>query len=571
MHNRTRIMRIQNRWIFQPFPLIAFAPLAVLVSVLMQPANDTSQNLGKWLISSSLSYVVFCCILALYYFYFLRQRLSETSSIFIVSSVAAFAGASKGAYVSLSAYEFGLIPTLHSDLALRMISSSLIGAVAIPISAYTYAEIARLRRLREMRLQELTNTQSERVASDALYSQLSQQTRSAVSLELESDIKSALLAFESQIPTGAQLDSALLQLTSASRKQLEKISDQVEAQLEVEFPPLSLRQLLAYTLKHNPFPTITMTLIMLISTPGFILASDLDSHIFHRVGILTGCTLVGGIVGNLIFTFLKQGLLIAWVAILTLTAVSPFVINMVLHGDHIGERLGPIAIYVAWLIVITTATSLARSFFIQRRRVEEDLLDSIDVNRVQEQAAKNVNRALLNDLATYVHGRVQSRLMASAMNISLAEKSEDQDRISKEIASIRSLANDPLENFQNNSPINLHGLIVDLAQTWSGLLIVHYSPDEFKHVPQQAANRISTLVEEGLLNAFRHGHASEATVTIRRDEEQVTIIIMDDGVGPQSGTPSHGSALFDSICSYWNLGPGHEGIGARLTLHISLT
>lgn len=563
-------MRIQNRWIVQPFPLAVFAPIATLVGVLMQPSNDTSQNLEKWLLSSFLSYVVFSCILAIYYFYFLRQRLLETTSIFVVSAVAGFAGASKGAYVSLSAYEFGLIPSLNSDLAIRMISSSLIGAVALPISAYTYAEIARLRQLRAIRLQELTHSQAERLASDALYTQLSQQTQTAISLELENDIKVALQAFESQIPSGNQLDSALSQLTSASRKQLEKITQQVDTQLQNEFPPLSLRQLLTYTLKNKPFPTVTMTVVMLISTPGFILTTDIDTHVIHRVAILTACTFFGGVLGNFIFRFITHGLLFAWLTILTLTAISPFVINMALHGDQIGNRLAPIAVYVAWLIIIATSTSLARSFFIQRRRVEEDLLDSIDVSRVQDEATKNVNRALLNELATYVHGRVQSRLMASAMTISVAEKSEDRESITREIAAIRSLADDPLESFQSNKSGYLKDRFADLANTWNGLLKIEISQGDFKSIPETATNRISNLIEEGLLNAFRHGHASEVVIAIVNSGDHLRITIVDDGVGPQPGSPSHGSALFDSICTHWNLSPGPEGIGARLTLNLPL-
>ena len=520
---------------------------------------------------STLSYVVFCSILALYYYLIIRSHKDVFVSSVRVLGIGGLAGACKGAYISLSAYELGLIPTLRTDLATRVISAALIGSVGIFIMAYLYSEIHRVRRLRHARLQELTNAQAQRLASDALFNQLSQQTRSSMVHDLSNDIENALLAFESQTPSGQQLDLALSKLTQASRKQLDKISTQINQQLETKYPPLSFRELFRFTMHDKPYPTVAMAFIMLISTPGFILTSDLDSHVIHRVAIATTSTFIGGGIGNLIFRHLKRGHIYAWVFILVATSVAPFIVNALWHGDHIMSRLLPIGVYVFWLTIVATSTSLLRAFIIQRRRIETVLVESIDENRVQDQAAKQVNRALLNDLATYVHGRVQSRLMASAMTISTAQRADDEATIEQELSEIRRLASNPLENFSQVPTRDLTTALADLAQTWNGLLAIQFADQDLAIIPTQLATRVNNVIEEAILNSFRHGHASEVQINVSSLADTIQIRVSDDGVGPRGGKPSLGSALFDSICSQWNLASGPEGIGTVLTLNLSLT
>jgi anti-sigma regulatory factor (Ser/Thr protein kinase) len=78
------------------------------------------------------------------------------------------------------------------------------------------------------------------------------------------------------------------------------------------------------------------------------------------------------------------------------------------------------------------------------------------------------------------------------------------------------------------------------------------------------------VVEEAFSNALRHGLATEATILLNSTPSEISLDVIDNGVGPRAGDPGLGSSLFNSIAgSNWSLSRGPEGIGAKLNLQIA--
>jgi signal transduction histidine kinase len=51
------------------------------------------------------------------------------------------------------------------------------------------------------------------------------------------------------------------------------------------------------------------------------------------------------------------------------------------------------------------------------------------------------------------------------------------------------------------------------------------------------------IVQEALTNVLRHANARAASVEIRADDDMLTIVIADDGTGPQGDTSGAGAGV----------------------------
>ena len=78
------------------------------------------------------------------------------------------------------------------------------------------------------------------------------------------------------------------------------------------------------------------------------------------------------------------------------------------------------------------------------------------------------------------------------------------------------------------------------------------------------------VVEEAFSNALRHGLATDATIVLKSSATEISLAVIDNGIGPRAGDPGLGSSLFNSIAgSNWSLSRGPEGVGAQLNLRIT--
>ena len=79
---------------------------------------------------------------------------------------------------------------------------------------------------------------------------------------------------------------------------------------------------------------------------------------------------------------------------------------------------------------------------------------------------------------------------------------------------------------------------------------------------------IGRVVEEGISNAIRHGRARKVEVRIDvLENREIDVHILDDGHGPQNGTPSLGSALLNQASKgNWSLKAKEKGSDLHLVI-----
>lgn len=211
------------------------------------------------------------------------------------------------------------------------------------------------------------------------------------------------------------------------------------------------------------------------------------------------------------------------------------------------------------------------STFIQRKEVVAELESKIEASKIQALTTEQLTLRFSKDMAKYLHGNLQSRLMATAIAIETAGTISDDVELAAQLEVARQAIAAPFDHFFESVPKSLTAEITKLIDSWDTLLLtslVFSGNDE-----QFSINEIRAILlctEEGLANALHHGHASEVAINIATTQGMHAISLVDNGIGPRAGDPGLGSSLFNSIAgSNWSLSRGPAGIGAKLNLQIN--
>jgi signal transduction histidine kinase len=257
---------------------------------------------------------------------------------------------------------------------------------------------------------------------------------------------------------------------------------------------------------------------------------------------------------------------------LLLAAIMPAIYAALVFDDTINAHFVGVTFTIAiWLPVLTITCGLIDTSLKQRKEILDDLQSRIDKSRIRMISENNETVRLSNDMAKYLHGNLQSRLMASAFAIEAAGNAQDSQALSAEIDKARQSITTPFDQFTSHEL----GLVSDelsrLMVMWEGILsteLVLSSLDQ--DVSSIDTRNIVHVVEEAFSNALRHGLATEATILLIPTNSGISLTVIDNGIGPRDGSPGLGSSLFNSIAgSNWSLTRGPDGVGTQLNLQIT--
>ena len=161
---------------------------------------------------------------------------------------------------------------------------------------------------------------------------------------------------------------------------------------------------------------------------------------------------------------------------------------------------------------------------------------------------------LARDAARVLHGTVHSRLVACSLAIDRALQADDRAALTAALAAAREALEEPLGD-TSRAPGSIGSEVARKVALWGDVcaFTVDVDPrvDSVASVDPLVVGRV---VEEGLMNAIRHGAATAVDVRVSLDDESVVVRVVDDGVGPGGGTAGLGSALLDqATLGQWSL------------------
>ena len=174
------------------------------------------------------------------------------------------------------------------------------------------------------------------------------------------------------------------------------------------------------------------------------------------------------------------------------------------------------------------------------------------------------------ELAKYLHGTIQSRLMASAMQVERAGRSGDKKAIEREIAKAYKNLKLPDGAYFSSPEQNLADELKKVLSTWNTLLDIRVSlAKNLSGFETDVLQDIGNVINEALSNSFRHGEATKALIEISRSGSDVLIKVSDNGSGLSKGKPGLGSDTFTALAGpSWSLTRLPSGTGSMLNLQI---
>ena len=527
-----------SKHFLEPIALMALlAPVAILASVLSS-SDGSWLSSGRWFVANVLALAVVALVVIA--FRAIRSTVHpKLLRLPVVFFISLFLGALKSYLTNGFVVLIEGAEAFPPDLMARLIGGGLSGAIAIPL----VAAFASVREELEIDRGRLI---SQRFENELLQSARAQETQSLESLVKE------LKSFRSKLMRGRADTSALASqlglLSELALNRVRPLSHRLYQQIENSFPKVSWRELLRSGTR-NGSAAIFAALLNLLTLPRNIDVLGLQLGLAHS--LTTSFVMLFSIKA---FERLGSKLPIRSELLAGLGLISGITLGYA-TGFLVYPPLGPNqALILVAVLVWITQSSLVYLVIRELFRLRSDSQVDLELETPATNSATiERERALMAQL---LHGHVQSRLMSLELRARL-DRSLAKELALRELDQIIEMIANPERSIASTEE-RMQGLMAH----WDGFLKVSDFDLETSLELQSLRPEVFPIIEEAISNAYRHGLAKEATLTIRRLGSHLQITITDDGTGPRGGGAGMGSRLFEELSKSWSLSADPEG-GSR--------
>jgi signal transduction histidine kinase len=223
-----------------------------------------------------------------------------------------------------------------------------------------------------------------------------------------------------------------------------------------------------------------------------------------------------------------------------------------------------------FLLLIVVLVGFLSSFFYGQSAESAFLEKQISKEKLEMLILKREEERLSRELAKYLHGTIQSRLMASAMALERAGRKGDKKALERELEEAYKSLRVPSAEYFSAPEETFKDEINKVVSKWNDLMKIKVKIGAtVPEIPGNKAQEIGNAINEGLSNSFRHGNASNVDVSIQYKMDRIYVLIKDDGTGIDGGKPGLGTEWFKAIAgNAWSLTSNSDGPGTTLELRI---
>lgn len=352
-------------------------------------------------------------------------------------------------------------------------------------------------------------------------------------------------------------------LRTTARETVRPLSRQLWSGVAPTIPGLSFTRILRAIVTQQPFQPFTLAVVYVVTS----LANAITLLGWFRglVSLVTGILLIFAILGSANVLMRRHphhhvSLFISAAAVLQLLGLINFPLRAWLGvAPYTWLEFSIGAILGVALILLTSGLGSVRT---HRESVARTLQSDIDRELLASIAASRQVAQLARESARILHGQVQTRLIACAVAIERAASTHDVAAFDAALREAHAVLVQPSRRAELGE-VTLVEEVERKVALWSGLCSITSRVGSTAAILSgQIARDAGRVVEEGLVNAVRHGGANAISVTVHGAASEVEIVIDDDGTGPGSGTAGLGSAMLDSVTTSWEL--TETTTGARL-------
>jgi signal transduction histidine kinase len=534
---------IGGRWAISLLAYLINAPLNVLAILGNVDSAPTSSDALTWVLIAVIGYFVLGVVLVIANFTLFSNRRSFPVPVWWVVALGSTAGAARGLTVGVLADATDLAAGGIGTTLIRIATGMVLGGILVPFVALMLSSISSYISSRQELIAEQQLLYAERMRAEGV----SEAVRIALIESLQEDLDEVARTQSAELARG--------------------VSHRVWENAEETRPPtLKWGQVFLAAFIRNPYPIAPVAVIWLLSSWGGLIPTiGVIPAILQMAFTVLCITLVFLLGRRLTSSRAGVSLFVFVMMMLILVTLTGPVASLMFDPRELAARAPLILINSVWLPTLTIAAGIVVSAVRSSEAVLATLTHQVDEEEIATAAAEQENQRIRRELATKLHGNVQSRLLAAAglmRQPALLQRAE----LSDPALLIQELSGDLLIDDESASR-TLNEQLDVIIRPWSGLMKISVNISD--RVDQAFAPSIIKVVEEGLANAFRHGSAREVRCEVHTDGAEVLVVIHNDGQGDGGPrTPGIGSAVLNSLSSDWSMRALPEG-GYQLSVRLA--
>ena len=543
--------QIGGRWAISLRAGIAIFPIFVLSIPILESNLIDYHEFLQWTWVSLLASIPAGLFLYLAHLTYFRNRIFHPrppASVFLLGFLL---GAIKGSLVEILALRFGLASGNEITLMLiRTLNSAILSAITCPLIALTLVTTSNFRMQKRELLEQLLFLQSQNAQTRNLNAEDEEITPEELRSQINELLSKARVAFEAERSNANPNISILINiLRAAAEDVIRPLSHTLYEKSLVKLPKISSFQLFKIL-------SVRFQIELPVIICAYILFSFKNVYVLHGFGetvklISERAILLGLIlwIFRALFSRVKTSLFtpFIWASIL---GILVFVLIDSASSQSVGYEtdLAKIVLSFIWNLSIVLVSGFLIAISDANRYQLESLKSQISKAQVIAHAKDLRQRYLYRSHSKILHGVYHSRLIACAVAISTVSKSEDLQEMNSELDRAQSLLEIDFETHVVDIHDDPESILNELKERWSETLDIHFELVGMEGISPYQLLAMNEFLSESLVNAFRHGRATQAQIRCHLDSQgQLQISVTDDGVGYIPSHPGLGSAIFDEL------------------------
>jgi signal transduction histidine kinase len=497
---------------------------------------------------------------------FFKNKVDKAINIFWVLAFGASLGFLKGYTTGVFSWLVGSETDFDSAISSRIYQTTLLGIWTVPLVAIVAATFARYQQERQLLLSEKVES-----ALRGPVDLLSEETSGELSAFITKS-KEELATFRNDMEVSDRNKQIAQKLRDLVEQGLRPISHKIWDNESRGAASFSLLELSKVALRTRPFPLrIIAAGFTLGLLPINLAAYDLVEALIRTAMMVLVTIAIFASVKLIKPKTIKQVFAVFWLANFLAASLGPIAADLVLQTPILVERFPAWLALLLWLAQLSFFASVASEVINSRAEIRTQLLELVGEAGLESQVRMAISKLNNRELAQYVHGNLQNRLLSSALKLESENLSRDQ--VIAQLNEVEALLDGALSDYRSASIETLDFQLNEITKRWAGFVKLNIQNQlSSSSLSKETVKAIVQVVSEAVSNSVRHGLAKSLSVTIGNSSPGISsfieITIKDDGLGPRSGKAGLGTELFTAISGgSWSITQLREG-GTELKLRI---
>ena len=557
-------------------PYLFFAPLSILLIPLQESNFSERKNFIFWSLISLLSYLAQLLFIKLSQIILINKRNFQPFALWVIFVIGGASGAIKAVIVYISP-QFLEMQVVSLDLGSRILAGTFVGICVVPIFAVISNQLSLVLQRRKILMQALLVEESLKFSNQEAL----QKVREATQIAIESEFSSLISETRKQIKNTEgksleqQYELIASALTLSAQNLIRPLSHRLMQDMSQDFPSPPLRSIFFLAFKKPILPILPTLFLASIVSVITVLREITSIPIIFFICFSEAFFLFIQIISINAFTKSRMSKKSSvntpiFIVLSSFLGVSAdYVLSLILFSEYEFLKGELLLLDAFWRLAFICVVSFVVNLIENEAAVEQFISELINTHKIDKMLADQEILRVKQDIARYLHGNLQSRVMALGLSLKVREI-KDQVSMDSALSLSQSLLDSPFSEFLAAEDRSLFDEVSFNANKWDGLLSIHLNIEVADSQLSQIQKRaVGTALEEAFANALRHGLAKEVEIKIYQDGLGITVAVLDDGVGPRNTPPGLGSRLYDAVATRgWSLQHRLNDEGSILELRI---